>query len=54
MIYLLFFYLQFSIINYNTLKTERGMTMANSIDELLFDITPEILQLAKLCEVPVL
>ena len=26
------------------------MTMANSIDELLFDITPEILQLAKLCE----
>ena len=50
MIYLLFFYLQFSIINYNTLKTERGMTMANSIDELLFDITPEILQLAKLCE----
>ena len=24
--------------------------MANSIDELLFDITPEILQLAKLCE----
>ena len=50
MIYLLFFYLQFSIINYNTLKTERGMAMANSIDELLFDITPEILQLAKLCE----
>ena len=26
------------------------MAMANSIDELLFDITPEILQLAKLCE----
>ena len=45
MIYLLFFYLQFSIINYNTLKTERGMAMANSIDELLFDITPEICSL---------